>query len=326
MSWDTLFLLVGLAFVAVAVLGNISGKINPGKVGRIAAAIVGASLVSCGFWYHAAMHNFRVTLVDVAPPQSRAGSCPLQVNLQGIVDSSGSGDVIYYFEFSNGNASESHTVSFQKTDSQIVPGFWEVHESLKDAWVRLNVVAPTKLASERSKSFSVACASSPDDKVNPPTPGGTSNPGTSPAATPPVHVVDDAADSVAIDSVVPSSGTYLKRGQPITFSLTISYNLVSADSAILSISTAQLRSSPMGCAGGSGELSDAVQVPIVRGKHQTHANLTWSGDTGLSTKGRIYGSGYVSFDPMFWATNNGARANRIAYFGTYSNYCYQFGP
>jgi len=35
MSWDTLLLLVGLAFVAVAILGNISGKISPGRGGRI---------------------------------------------------------------------------------------------------------------------------------------------------------------------------------------------------------------------------------------------------------------------------------------------------
>jgi len=35
MSWDTLFLLVGLAFVAVAVLGNISAEISPAREGGL---------------------------------------------------------------------------------------------------------------------------------------------------------------------------------------------------------------------------------------------------------------------------------------------------
>jgi hypothetical protein len=105
----------------------------------------------------------------------------------------------------------------------------------------------------------------------------------------------------------------------------VSYNLVSADAAILSISTAQLRSSPAGCAGGVSELVVAVEIPIVRGKHQVVARLTWSGDTGSVTKGRIYRAGYLSFSPMFWAGNNGARGVRLYYFWTYAEDCYQFG-
>jgi hypothetical protein len=133
-------------------------------------------------------------------------------------------------------------------------------------------------------------------------------------------------DSVALDSVVPKPGTYLKRGIPVTFNLGLSYNLVSADSAILSISTVQLRTSTAGCHGGNGELVDAVQAPIVRGRHQVQTKLAWSGDTGSTTRGRIYGSGYLSFSPMFWANNNGSRGARLDFFGTYAGYCYQFGP
>jgi len=139
------------------------------------------------------------------------------------------------------------------------------------------------------------------------------------------HVVDPSTNSVALNSVEPISGTYLKRGQPVTFNINLSYNLTSADTAILSISTAQFRSSTEQCAGG-GELTDAVQVPIVRGRHQAQVSLVWSGDTGASTKGRIFGSGFVSFLPMFWVNNNGARGERTNLFGTYTEYCYQFGP
>ena len=84
------------------------------------------------------------------------------------------------------------------------------------------------------------------------------------------HVVNDSTDSVALDSVEPKRGTYLKTGHPVSFNITVSYNLVSADSAILSISTAQLRTSP---AAVVGELVDAVDVPIVRGAGAF--NMVW---------------------------------------------------
>jgi hypothetical protein len=273
------------------------------------------------------------------------GSCPLTVNLQGIVDASGSGDVVYDFQFSNGNASNLQTVTFQNSDSKVVSGVWEVHESLKDAWVRLHVAGPKEKLSKRSNPFSVTCMptsvggtppQAPD--TNPQRMGAPKPPAAQPPlkdanspATPtivkiPPHVVT-SNDSVALDSVEPKQGSYLKTGQPLTFNISVSYNLVSADSAILSISTAELPTPAAGCSGG-GELVDAVEVPIVRGKHQAMARLTWSGDTGHATGGRTYGKGYLSFSPMFWASNNGVRVRtqRLDYFGIYAEYCYQFGP
>lgn len=341
MSWDTLFLLVGLAFVAVAVLGNISGRIRPGKQGRIAAAVVGSILVAGGIWYHVMMHGFSVTDSMVSTPNGPiSGTCPMAVNLQGIVDASGTGDVIYQFQFSNGNASDLKTLNFQKTDSQIVTGVWQVPESVTDAWVRLNIAAPRRMVSNRSGSFSVTCIGgaaagtyapqtgkfqpAPSLKAAPP-PHSVLVPvsGASPAIPP--HVVNDSLDSVALTSVQPPPGTYLKSGQPVTFNLGVSYNLATAESAILSISTVQIRTSGAGCNGQDDELVDAVEIPIVHGKHEAKVRLTWSGDTGAATKGRIYGQGYLSFSPMFWASNNGARGARLDYFGTYAEHCYPFG-
>jgi len=335
MSWDTLFLLVGLAFVAVAVLGNISGKISPGKQGRIAAGIIGACLFAGGIWYHVVMHGFKVTASMVSTPGGPlTGPCPIAVNLQGIVDASGSGDVIYDFEFSNGNASDLNKLTFQKTDSQIVSGVWEVQKSLTGAWVRLNIAAPQSRVSQPSGKFSITCA--------PRQTGGTPLPqtsGISPASAPTVaapsaaaavtagasaHAVNNSVDSVALNSVQPPPGAYLKAGQPVPFNINVTYNQVSADSAILSISTVQVRTSTANCSGG-GELVDAVDVPIMRGRHQIMTQLKWSGDTGSATGGRIFGSGYLSFSPMFWANNNGVRSARLDYFGTYAEYCYQFG-
>jgi hypothetical protein len=350
-SWDTLLLLVGLAFVAVAVLGNISGKISPGKNGRIAAALVGTILVGGGIWYHVVMHGFRVTGTMVAPPNGPfTGPCPLTLSLQGIVDASGSGNVVYNFQFSTGNASTLQNVNFDKTDSKIIGGIWQVQQSLTDAWVQLVVAAPQHKISLQSKPFSIVCtpsqvaatvpsaaapppaanavAPTPTPSATPPPPPSTSDNSAVAAVTPkiPPHVVNDSIDSVALDSVHPAPGTNLKTGQPVPFNINVIYNLVSADSAILSVSTAQIRTSASACSSGSGELVDAVEVPIMRGKHIAAVHLTWSGDTGSATKGRIYGNGYLSFSPMFWASNNGARGARLDYFGIYGEYCYQFGP
>lgn len=44
----TLLILAGVAFLAVAVVGNISGKIEPGPVGRIGAAFAGTVLLLVG--------------------------------------------------------------------------------------------------------------------------------------------------------------------------------------------------------------------------------------------------------------------------------------
>ena len=50
--FDTLFVLAGLLFLGIALLGNISGKIQPGKGGRIACAVVGPILIFSGLWMH----------------------------------------------------------------------------------------------------------------------------------------------------------------------------------------------------------------------------------------------------------------------------------
>ncbi|MGA8005720.1 MAG: hypothetical protein WCA17_06445, partial [Burkholderiales bacterium] len=42
------FLLAGIIFLLVAVLGRIEGKIEPGNAGRVGAAIIGVLLVATG--------------------------------------------------------------------------------------------------------------------------------------------------------------------------------------------------------------------------------------------------------------------------------------
>jgi hypothetical protein len=148
------------------------------------------------------------------------------------------------------------------------------------------------------------------------------------SGAPNVTLNPENSDTLRIDAVDPEPGTYLRRGQPVTFNIRLTYDLVSADSAFLSISTAQLRASPAGCHGTAGELTDAVHIPITRGGHEAQVSLTWSGDTGSATRGRVYGSGYVTFSPAFWVGKDGRLVRplqRIKLFGKYPRFCYPFG-
>jgi hypothetical protein len=48
----TILILVGLAFLAIAVIGKVSGKIEPGDVGRVAAGVIGGVLLLVGLGMH----------------------------------------------------------------------------------------------------------------------------------------------------------------------------------------------------------------------------------------------------------------------------------
>jgi hypothetical protein len=325
LSFDNLFVIVGLGFIAVGVIGNISGKINPDARGRIAAAIVGVLLVGGGLWMHVVNHSFRVTALDVSPPGNRSGACPMQIPLQGIIEASGTGGVIYYFEFSDGNATPPDRIEFDRADSTIVTKNWDVRKSMSGAWVRLDTMAPARQASRRSAPFAVACQQTGSNYSQ----GETDQPAPAtavPPPPPPTLAPSPDADSIELVDVSPRPGTHLNRGKPLPFDVSLDYNLVSADVAILSLSTAQFNAGMGGCRGSGGELVDAVQVPVQRGRHQQKVSITWSGDTGIASKGRVYGAGFLGFAPMFWASNNGARRERIKFFGVNPDVCYQFGP
>ncbi len=64
-----LLVLAGLAFVAIAVLGNITAKVNPSKNGRIASGVVGAALLAGGLMLHASSDATRTA---ATPPISPA--------------------------------------------------------------------------------------------------------------------------------------------------------------------------------------------------------------------------------------------------------------
>jgi hypothetical protein len=49
---DNLFVIAGLAFLGIAIVGKIIGKIDPGKSGRIAAGLIGPALIIVGLVMH----------------------------------------------------------------------------------------------------------------------------------------------------------------------------------------------------------------------------------------------------------------------------------
>jgi hypothetical protein len=52
MSLDNLFVISGLIFLGIAVVGKITGKIDPGSTGRVMSALLGACLLFAGLWIH----------------------------------------------------------------------------------------------------------------------------------------------------------------------------------------------------------------------------------------------------------------------------------
>jgi hypothetical protein len=66
-----MFVLAGVIFLLVAVLGRIEGKIEPGKLGRIGASVVGSILLLVGLAMHALEGEaLRAWLRENAPQQS----------------------------------------------------------------------------------------------------------------------------------------------------------------------------------------------------------------------------------------------------------------
>lgn len=83
-----MFVLAGIIFLMIAVLGKIEGKIEPGRIGRLGAAALGAILIAIGLvMQYSETHDIRAQLppnviaslppqnvVAVSPASSAAGS------------------------------------------------------------------------------------------------------------------------------------------------------------------------------------------------------------------------------------------------------------
>ena len=78
MSLDNLFVIAGMAFLGIGVVGKISGKIDPSRRARAISAIVGVCLVLSGLWIHRGHVSGRGT---ISPSPSAAVTTPVSTQL-----------------------------------------------------------------------------------------------------------------------------------------------------------------------------------------------------------------------------------------------------
>ena len=128
-------------------------------------------------------------------------------------------------------------------------------------------------------------------------------------------------DAIQLVSVNTESGEAIERGHPIPLVVTLSYTLSSHAESILSLSTAQFQNSK--CT-GPGELIDAERRLVKRGSGKLMIHITWSGDTGENSKGRVYGQGSISFMGMLWESVEGHRGHRFGMFDLNGQTCQTF--
>jgi len=135
-----------------------------------------------------------------------------------------------------------------------------------------------------------------------------------------------AVDSVEFVSVKTKNDAPIQRGKPIDMKVTVHYTLVSVKSAKLSIGAAEFHDPHCKV---SGSTPTSAEMVIHKGSKTETFSLTWPGDTGMKSKGRVMGSGSLSFTAILWNDNGGGflpTTPRVQY-GVYpfsNDYCATF--
>jgi hypothetical protein len=162
-SSDNLFVLTGLAFTALAVVGNV-WLIQPGKGGRIASAVVGPILLVTGLWMHAHQHitQMKVVWMDFhAASNVYEGPCPFKFEFPGHIETSGAGTVFYEIEFSDGSKTKALPLEFAGPETQEIKAVWRIQQSHEDAWAQLRILAPGNSESEKVSVMATCQESGP---------------------------------------------------------------------------------------------------------------------------------------------------------------------
>lgn len=157
-SYDNLFVLAGLVFMGIAIVGNI-WKIQPGKWGRIGSATLSPILICTGLWMHAHEHipQFKVVRLDFqAASDTYNGSCPVELKFPGQIEASGAGTVRYEVEYSDGTKTAPLQVDFDHPEIKHIKISRQFHQSQFDAWARIKILSPENGESTKT-SFAVTC-------------------------------------------------------------------------------------------------------------------------------------------------------------------------
>jgi hypothetical protein len=158
-SLDNLFVLTGILFMGIAVLGDISTWIRPGKPGRFAAAILSPILLSAGIWIHSHEHvrQLKVVGLDFRTENNLyEGSCPVDLEFDGQVQASSAGTVLTEVEYSDGSKSPQLQLDFARSETKSVKVTRRMERTGTANWARLTVISPRHLESEKT-FFAVRC-------------------------------------------------------------------------------------------------------------------------------------------------------------------------
>jgi hypothetical protein len=109
-------------------------------------------------------------------------------------------------------------------------------------------------------------------------------------------------DSVEFISVKTKDDAPIQRGKLIDMKVTVHYTLVSVKSAKLSLGIAQFHDSRCKV---NGDTPTSAEKLIHKGSKTVTFSVTWPGDTGMKSKGRVIGSGSLSFTAILWNDNGG---------------------
>jgi hypothetical protein len=185
-----LLVLAGIIFLAIAVVGQVSGKINPGKAGRIAGGIAGVVLLAIGLSMRQAAPEkptepssegpaspepshastvpdekkkpagFRVIEVLLrADPLNYSGPCPVTIKFSGRISAiGGSGNVSYKFLRSDNASAPVQTLSFNSPASQDVADTWMLGGPgfSFSGWEAVQVLEPQEMKSSEAR-FNIRC-------------------------------------------------------------------------------------------------------------------------------------------------------------------------
>ena len=159
-SFDNLFVLAGLAFMGIAVVGDI-WRIQPGKWGRLGSATLSPILISAGLWMHTHQHvaQFKVVRSDLqAAIAASEGACPIELKFLGQIEANGPGTIRYEIEYSDGTKPPPLQIEFDHAETKRFKISREFHQSRADAWARLKILSPD-IAESGKASFRVTCQS-----------------------------------------------------------------------------------------------------------------------------------------------------------------------
>jgi hypothetical protein len=186
-------IVAGLAFLGIAVVGNVSGKIQPGTGGRLLSGLLGLCLLGGGLVMYQSTppeidSNTSVTsvpptpvLIEFTPPTftpvpvplgfrivevflradpfDYAGACPVMITFSGRISVAGGGGTVAYKWIRNDGASAPvETLTFAGPGSQDINTTWYIGDAGMNysGWQAIEILDPQALTSDHAE-FKIQC-------------------------------------------------------------------------------------------------------------------------------------------------------------------------